>query len=171
MAINRLRKFRTIDEVQNFLNGAVQSGSKVNSAQGPPSNNAPGITGLVGLTLIFDAPGPTGTVTFTASTGSNPNPSTLLFSDIKAQIEAAIVTLRVTTFDGYLSIQEVTPTNGVTVDKSGTANMLLGFDTSINSVAKFYKPVAAAGSPPTAPFWVWANSLSGDNMVTIFSWE
>lgn len=169
MAINRLRKFRTIDEVQNFLNGGVQSGSKVSQVQGPPSNQAPGIFGLVGTTLIFNTPGPTGTVTFSASSGSNPNTQVLLFKDIKAQIEAAIATLRVTMFDGYLCIQEVTPANGVTVSHTGTANTLLGFDTDIDTVGKFYLPAAAA-TPPVAPYWVWAYS-GNDNMHNIYTVE
>jgi hypothetical protein len=169
MAINRLRKFRTIDEVQNFLNGGIQSGSTVMQVQGPPSNKGPGITGLVGLTLIFVGPGPTGTVTFTASSGSNPDPNTLLFSDIKAQIQAAIATLKVTMFDGYLCVQEVTPANGVSVSSAGTANSLLGFDSSINTVGKFYPPASSA-APPSPPYWVWAYS-GNDNMHNIYTFE
>jgi hypothetical protein len=168
MSINRLRKFRTIDEVQTFLNGGVWSGSKV-SQVGPPSNQGPGVYGLVGLTLIFVGPGPTGTVTFVASSTSNPNPQVLLFSDIKAQIQAAIATLSVTTFDGYLSIQEVTPTNGVTVSSTGTANSVLGFDTANNTVGKYYKPAAAA-SPPIAPYWVWSYT-DNNNMHNIYTVE
>jgi hypothetical protein len=169
MAINKLRKFRTIDEVQTFLNGGVWSGSRVAQVQGPPSNQAPGITGLVGKTLIFDAPGPAGTVTFVASSGSNPDPSTLLLSDIKAQIQAAIPTLSVTMFDGYLVVQEATPAFGVTVDRTGTANTLLGYGTANNTVGKFYKPAAAA-TPPVAPYWVWAYS-GNDNMHNIYTFE
>lgn len=169
MAINRLRKFRTIDEVQSFLNGGVSSGSKVTQVQGPPSNQAPGITGLVGKTLILAGPGPAGTVTFVASSGSNPDPNTLLFSDIKAQIEAAVVTVKVNVFDGYLTVIEATPTSGVTVSKTGTANPLLGFDTANNTVGKFYLPAAAA-TPPVAPYWVWAYS-GNDNMHNIYTVE
>jgi hypothetical protein len=169
MAINRLRKFRTIDEVQNFLNGAVQSGSKVQQVQGPPSNQAPGITGLVGQTLIFSAPGPAGTVTFVASSGSNPDPNTLQFADIKAQIESGVSGLLVTTFDGYLCIQESTPAHGVTVAKTGTANTLLGFDIANATVGKYYLPAAAA-TPPVPPYWVWAYS-GNDNMHNIYTVE
>jgi hypothetical protein len=169
MAINRLRKFRTIDEVQTFLNGGVWSGSKIQQVQGPPSNQGPGITGLVGLTLIFVGPGPTGTVTFVASSGSNADPNTLLFSDIKAQIQAAIATLSVTTFDGYLTIQEVTPANGVTVSSAGTANTLLGFDSGHNTVGRFYLP-AASSATPTPPYWVWAYS-GNDNMHNVYTFE
>jgi hypothetical protein len=169
--INRVRKFRTIDEVQSFLNGAVSSGNTVNQVQGSPSNHGPGITGLVGLTLIFAGPGPTGTVTFVASSGSNPDPNTLLFKDIKTQIEAAIATLKVTLYDGYLTIIEATPANGVTVSSAGTANTLLGFDTANNTVGKYYLPLGAQAAPATPPYWVWVNSLGGDNMMSVFTVE
>jgi hypothetical protein len=170
MASNRVRKFRTLDEVQTFLNGGIWSGNTVNQVQGSPSNHGPGITGLVGLTLIFVGPGPTGTVTFVASSGSNPDPNTLLFKDIKAQIEAVMMTCKVTTYEGFLTIMEATPALGVTVSHTGTANTLLGFDTANNTVGKYYLPAAAA-SPPVPPYWVWVNSLGGDNMMSVFTVE
>jgi hypothetical protein len=167
MSINRLRKFRTIDEVQTFLNGGVWSGNRVTQVQGPPSNQAPGITGLVGLTLILSAPGPAGTVTFTSS--SNANPATLLFKDIKSQIESAIAGVLVSAYDGYLTIIESTPTNGITVSHTGTANALLGFDTSVSAIGHVYPPAAAAATP-VAPYWVWAYS-GNDNMHNIYTVE
>jgi hypothetical protein len=168
MATTRIRKFSTIDQLQVFLNGGVTSGNRCNQV-GPPSNQGPGIWGLVGTTLTFAAPGPTGTVTFVASTGSNPNPQVLLFKDIKAQIEAAIPTLRVTMSDGFLVIQEVTPAEGVTVSSAGTANAILGFDTENNTVGKFY-PFVAAAAPPAAPYWTWAYSTN-DNVHVIYTYE
>lgn len=168
MAINRVRKFSTIGIVQSFLNGAVV-GSTLRAAYGPPGNQAPGVLGLVGKTLIFSAPGPTGTVTFVASSGSNPDPQVLLFKDIAAQIVAAIATLKVNMSADGLTIQEATPANGVTVASTGTANTILGFDTSAATVGKFYLPIGAA-SPPVAPYWVWIES-GNDNMYTVFSWE
>lgn len=170
MAINRVRKFSTIDALQLFLNGGVQSGSRVNQVQGPPSNQGPGITGLVGLTLIFVGPGPAGTVTFVASSGSNPDPNTLQFKDIKSQIETAVSGLLVTMYDGYLCIQETTPADGVSVSSAGTANPLLGFDTNSNTVGKFYEFIAATGAPPEPPYWTWAYSTN-DNVHVIFTFE
>lgn len=168
MAINRVRKFRTIDEVQPFLNGAVQ-GSKLQSAYGPPGNNAPGVQSLVGKTFITSAPGPAGTCTFVASSGSNPDPNILLFSDIAAQIKSAIAGLSVTLADSMLLLQESTPANGVTVSKTGTANTLLGFDTATDTVGKFYLPIGAA-TPPVPPYWVWIET-GNDNMYSCFTVE
>jgi hypothetical protein len=136
---------------------------------GPPGNQAPGIMNLVGKTLILSTPGPAGTVTFAASSGSNPDPNVLLFSDIKAQIEAVIATVRVTAFNGALVIQEVTPTNGVTVAKTGTANPFLGFDTGNATVGRFYLPIGAA-TPPVAPYWVWIET-GNDNNYSVFTFE
>jgi hypothetical protein len=117
MAVNKIQKFRTIEEVMTFLNGGVVGGV-VNKSPGPPSNNAPGVGGLVGATLTFTSPSQV-TVTFAVSSGSNPDPYTLLLSDIKAQIQAADPALLVTqNQDGRIVITEVTPTDGVAIAAS-----------------------------------------------------
>ena len=72
MAANRLRKFKTIEDTVNFLNGCIVGGS-VNRAQGAPSNSAPGISGLVGKTLVFTSPVSV-TVTFVESNNAGPTP-------------------------------------------------------------------------------------------------
>jgi hypothetical protein len=169
MAINRARKFQTIDQVQVFLNGGIV-GSELKACYGPPGNQAPGVLNLVGKTLIFVGPGPTGTVTFVASSGSNPDPNVLQLKDISAQIVAAIATLKVNMLAGALTIQEATPASGVTVSSAGTANTILGFDTLNNTVGKFYAPPGAV-SPIAAPCWTWINSLSGDNALTVLTYE
>src|ERR1019366_7427691 len=125
MAANRLRKFKTIEDTANFLNGAIIGGS-INKAQGAPSNNAPGITGLVGTTLTFATPA-VATVTFTASVvplASNPNPATLFFKDIKAQIEAVMAGLRVyLNQDQQLVMVEKTPSSGVSIQSSSAGGL------------------------------------------------
>ncbi len=129
MAINKLRKFRTIDEVQNFLNGGIQ-GSALKSAQGggTPANIGAGVNNLVGTTLTFSSP-TAASVTFVradgaggsaAPPGTNPDPYTLLFKDIKAQIEANIAGTLVNMFDGALVIREATPSAGVAL-KAGSS--------------------------------------------------
>jgi hypothetical protein len=168
MSINRIRKFQTIDRLQTFLNGGVE-GSKIQGAYGSPGNNAPGVMSLVGLTFITSAPGPAGTCTFGVSSGSNPDPYVLLFSDIASQIKTAISGLSVTMLDGALVIQETTPANGVTISKTGTANSLLGFDIGNDTVGKFYLPIGAA-SPPVAPYWVWLDT-GGDNSWMVATQE
>lgn len=139
MSVNRLRKFRTIDEVQNFLNGGIQ-GSILKSAQGggTPANIGAGVNGLVGTTLTFTSPA-AASVTFVRADGvggsatppgTNPDPYTLLFKDIKAQIEAAVAGTLVNMFDGALIVREAAPSGGVVL-KGGSAG---GFATVIGTV-------------------------------------
>ena len=178
MALNRLRKFRRIDDVQVFLNGGVVGGP-VNRSGTAGAGGTPmplGLVNLVGLTLIFTLPSPV-TVTFVRSDGAggsatppgtNPDPFTLLFKDIKAQIEAAIPAVLVTLdADQQLVFTEVTPTGGVTVSDAGTANGILGFDSNIDTVGKVYSPAVVSNSPPC---WTWAYS-GNDNMHNIYTWE
>jgi hypothetical protein len=165
MAINKLYKFRRIDDVIPFLNGAIIGGT-ANMGYGPPSHHAPGIQGLVGTTLTFTSPS-AAVVTFAPSSGSNPDPTVLLFSDIKAQIEAVLTTVRVTlNGDGQITITEKTPANGVAVS-GGTANALLGFDQANGMTGKVYKPASVSNSPPC---WTWAYS-GNDNMHNVYTWE
>lgn len=180
MAINKLYKFRRIEEVQTFLNGGIVGGS-INKAQGggTPANLGAGINGLVGKTLIFSSPS-AATITFVTAdgaggsaqpgVGTNPDKYTLLFKDLKLQIEAGLATVKVTLSpDQQLVITEATPANGVAVTAAGTANQALGFDSENATVGKFYKPAAAA-SPPVAPYWVWSYS-GNDNMHNVFTFE
>lgn len=135
---NRIRKFQTIDQVQAFLNGGIQ-GSKLTTAQsfGREPQLGPQAQGLVGATLTFTEPSSI-TVTFQASSisggsangGNNPDPNTLLFADIKKQIEAALATVIVSMADGALLIQEVTPNHGVTI-QAGSGG---GFATVVGTV-------------------------------------
>lgn len=177
MPVNKLYKFRRIDDVLPFLNGAVVGGS-VNRAQGggTQANLGAGINGLVGKTLKFTLPG-VATVTFVKSDtpggsadppGTNPDPYTLLYKDIKKQIEAALATVVVLLdADQRLVIMEVTPSGGVTIDKTGTANSLLGFDDVEDAVGKVYKPAVVSAAPPC---WTWAYS-GNDNMHNVYTWE
>jgi hypothetical protein len=173
MAVNRLYKFRRIEDVTAFLNGGVTGGS-VNRAQGggTPANLTAGINGLVGRTLKFTSP-VVATVTFGVAAsatppGTNPDPYTLLFKDIKAQIEAAVPSvLALLDAEQRLVLIEATPSSGVTVEKSGTSNSLLGFDDDRDTVGKLYKPSAVNN---TAPCWTWSYS-GNDNMHNVYTWE
>jgi hypothetical protein len=177
MAVNKLYKFRRIDDVVPFLNGAVVGGS-VNRAQGggTPANLGAGINGLVGKTLKFTKPAVV-TVTFVVSSsaggsadppGTNPDPYTLLFKDIKKQVEAAIATVKVLLdSEQKIVFVEATPSGGVTLDKTGTANTLLGFDNNEDVVGKVYTPASVVNVPPC---WTWAYS-GNDNMHNVYTWE
>lgn len=176
MSITKLYKFKDISEVMHFLNGGVTGGS-VNKAQGGGSlaNIGAGFNGLVGLTLKFKQPS-VSTVTFVASSGvggsahspsTNPDPNTLLLLDVKLQVEAVLAGVSVSAnSDGRIRIVEKTPASGVTIDKTGTANAILGFDSANDEVGKVY---AAPGTvtPAVAPAWVWAYA-GNDNMHTVW---
>lgn len=133
MATNKLRKFRTIDEVMVFLSGGI-NGSKLARQV---THNV-GLYGLVGTTLTFTKPA-AATVTFVTSNGAggsatppgtNPDPYILMFQDIKHQIESAVAGTHVTMADGYLVIQETSPSSGVTL-KAGSAG---GYATVVGTV-------------------------------------
>lgn len=181
MPANNIYKFPTIDMLKSFLNGAVFGNGGTNTIGGSGGGSvAPGLqvgwSGLVGKTLILAAPGPAGTVTFVASNtgsgsgvapGKNPDPNTLLLKDIKAQVEAAIPTVRVSMSSGKLQLVEVTPANGVTVSHTGTANSILGFDSNVNSVGKLYTPAEVT---PTAPCWTWSDTDNNGQLI-VFTYE
>ncbi len=154
MPVNRIRKCTDILEATAFLNGAVFGGA------------FSVVSGIVGKTFKLLTPA-VATVTFVAA-ASPPggDPTALLIKDIKAQIEAAVATLRVTQLNGKICFTEVTPTAGVSVDRTGTANAILGLDAAIDTTGKVYAPPPSA----TAPCWTTI-SASQDNSYVITTWE
>lgn len=180
MAKNRMRKFTQVFEVETFLNGGLIAGPVPMAQDGgsQAGGQAQGYDGLVGKTLKFSSPG-AATVTFVASSGAggsadpalpantgNPNPQVLLFKDIKLQVEAAVPAIKVLNMNGKLVFIEATPTSGVTIDHTGTATALVGFDGAHDTVGKVYAPPPSA----TPPCWTWAYS-GNDNMHAIFTLE
>lgn len=180
MPINRVYKLADIFQVQTFLNGGLIASRPVSNTQGggTPAGLGVGFSGLVGTTLKFVLPSAV-TVTFVAANGAggsadpvlpvaqrNPDPYTLLFQDIKKQIEAAIPAVVVTQYSQRLVLIEAAPSGGVTVDKTGTANAILGFGSAANTVGLKYAP------PPstTAPCWTWAY-VDSNNQHCIFTLE
>jgi hypothetical protein len=175
MAVNKHRKFSQTFEVETFLNGGIVAGPVKGSEFGGTSANlGQGIFGLVGKTLKFTVPAVT-TVTFVQSSGAggsaepgvgaNPNPDVLLFKDIKLQVQAAIAAVKVLNMNGVLVFIEATPTLGVTIDNTGTANPLLGLDKDGTTVGKLYAP------PPSAvvPCWtfMYADNNGMHNILTL----
>lgn len=149
---NRVYKFKDIVETEHFLNGGVFGG------------RAYAVANIVGKTLIIGAT----TVTFEAvGSGVDGDQSALRFKDIKAQIEAAVATVDVLLMNEKLAIIEKTPTNGVTVDKDGTANELLGFDKVADTVGKVF---AAPTDAFAAPCWTFAYAAL-DNSHIVYTWE
>jgi hypothetical protein len=176
MATNKVRKFTELFELQTFLNGGLILGKVEGAvAGGSQAGIGAGIDNLVGKTLKFLSPAVV-TVTFVTAdgvggsaepgVGTNPNKFTLLFKDIKLQVEAAIAAVKVTSFLGRIVLTEATPASGVSLDKTGTSNAQLGVDSAVNTTGKFYNP------PPSAvtPCWTFAYS-DGSNSHTIYTLE
>lgn len=163
MAVTRIHKFSDINEAEIFLNGGLILGELA----GAPGGLAGGIYGLVGKTLKFTSPA-VHTVTFVGSTPStnNPDAAVLGLADIKAQIEAVMTTLLVRSFGRRLVLIEATPSAGVTIDKTGTSNAILGAFTGADMVGKVYAPPPSA----TPPCWVWA-SVDGNNAHVLYTLE
>jgi hypothetical protein len=161
MARIRTRKFREVEEVDIFLaGGLIASGDVVGGVEGNY-----GVNGLIGKTLKFKQPSVT-TVTFVLSVDpNNPNPARLTYKDIKAQIEGAVAGVSAQQLMRHLVLIETTPLHGITIDKTGTANKLLGFDANTDTVGIFYGPISV-----TAPCLQGAYSTN-DNMHVILTLE
>lgn len=118
-----LKQFDTAQEVVDYLNSVVQSkplGAKV--------------AGLHGKTLIINPAGTPRTVTFADATGVGLTPTEIVaqIADVNADLVgvAKIRNYRPGTPPAYrLTFTE----DGDVVDKDGTANSLLGFDTDADS--------------------------------------
>ena len=119
----RAIELQTADEIQLFLVGGVAGGKSL-------SNQTGRIQNLHGKTLIIGS----STITFDESAGSAGQGGGLTVKEICQQISAVVTTMTPGLIGGRLSIRETTPSSGVTVDKDGTANPLLGFSSSKDSV-------------------------------------
>lgn len=164
MSATKIYKFPDIVEMQYFLNGAIKCSPFPKNHQGPS-----GFYGLIGKTLIFTSPA-AGTVTFSAAADqADIDPNILQLQDIKAQVQAVMTGVVVTTVNGRLTFVEATPTSGVAITSAGTANSILGFDSANATVGKVYAAPGSA-SPAVAPAWVWAYSIN-ENSHTVFTLE
>ena len=89
-----IEKFGTINEANHKIRGGIVGGSGTERPY----------EGLVGKTITFSTP--SGTKTFTQPTGTQPGQ--MLFSHVKAQLEAAIATIEVLTVDGKIAFRHKT---------------------------------------------------------------
>jgi len=155
MAVNKVYKFKDIDEAELFLNGAVVGGNIRN-----------GVANLVGKKLQFTLPA---AVEHTFVTGSGSDPYQLSLADLKSQLEGAVAGLRVRSFDGRLVFMETAPSGGVTIIAASVddARALLGFDPAASTVSKVYTPAIVT---PTPPCWT-AIAADDKNMHVIYVWE
>lgn len=147
-----VHKFVDLAEIQYFLDGGIIGGSITSGAY------------LVGKTLIFTSPVNV-TVTFVAATpgpGIDRDPYILLLTDIKAQIEAVIPTVRVAQVGGRIVLVEVDPVSGVALAAAGTAKGMLGYDASGTVVGRIVS--APGGEAPT----IFNSYSMSDNMHVIY---
>ena len=114
----KILTFGDLRRVDFVLNGGISGGKKVISAGGK-------VVRLHGKTLIFTTPA--GTVTF-----SDPGGAGLSMAEIIAAIvgAAGLGGLNPSFIDGYLNIREATPSAGVVLAGTGTANAAFGFGKS-----------------------------------------
>lgn len=167
MSLWKVRKFRVMDEMTTFLAGGITGSSDISFFANSIKGNIGGakeVPPLVGLTLLFTQPA-VHTVTFAA--GTDPQ-NRLLFTEVKSQIEAVMTTIIVRQFEGRIVFIEKTPSAGVTLLKTGTANSALGFDTNTDTVGKVYG--TPFGSTPTAPY-VGFGYPTADNMHVVWTFE
>jgi hypothetical protein len=123
-----IRKFASLPDLNAYVKGRLRGSTDL--VQTPSS------LFLHGKTLIFTAPA--ATVTFAASPAAAQVPLTM--AQVKAQIEAQAATVLVTFINGRLELRVNAGT--VTVNSTGTANGLLGFDATTPSTAK---PMSSPG--------------------------
>jgi hypothetical protein len=128
------RKIKGLDRVEVFLQGGVLAGLDLKK----------GVYGLDGLTLEILSPAG-GTVTFSADSNNF-----MTFKEILDQINAVVAggwaNTRARGIGGELVLIEDSPASGVTVDKDGTANPLLGFPITADLVGQVYN--APGGGAP-----------------------
>ncbi len=158
-----VRLFSNITELNVFLQAGVIGGRSLQSAINPVGQ-APvrdGLYRLHGRTLIFNAPA-SETVTFAATPATEQ--VTMSLQEIKTQIEAQTtgVLVRWTRNRRLILIESTPSAAGVAIDELGTANPLLGFDTSGDTIGTL---ILAA---TTAPFIVSLNHGSfSDSLILV----
>lgn len=124
----RAREFQTSEDIQLFLSGGVVGGRILANQTGRVQNlhNKTLIIGLI-------------TVTFNEALGAAGLGGGLTVKEICQQIVAAAVLVTPGLINGRLSITELAPAVGVTVDHAGTANPLLGFSATTDTVGVVIK--------------------------------
>ena len=133
MVLN-VKKFSGLADLNSFIAGKLRGSTDL--------VKNPGSLYLHGKTLIFATP--VGTVTFAASPTAAQVPLTV--AQVRAQIEAAVATVSCRFVQGRLELFLTAP-GPLVLDKDGTANELLGFDTKTDSSVTPINP--AGGASPT----------------------
>ena len=116
----KIQQFDCIEDAEFYLRGGV-SGGVLALQQGV-------IAGLHGKTLIFTAP-EAKTVTFSDPTGAG-----LKVSDIVTSVHSVLTGLLISFTKVGLRIIEASPTYGVHISKTGTANTIFGFSNGSDTI-------------------------------------
>lgn len=154
MSVFKFYKFATTDLMGYFLNGGI-------TASGKPVR---GYQNIVGKTLIFTSPA-SHTVTFTKGTSTD-DPASLTFAEVATQIHAVMTGVVALATEDGLVLMESTPSAGVAVTKLGTANPVLGLDSSAATTGKIFTyPDGVTGA--SAPHWVQAYFSNGYHVVVV----
>lgn len=128
-----IKKFGTLGDVRAFLQGRIVGSVNVFKTHSSLY--------LHGKTLIFATPADTCTFDSTPDGAQIP----LTQAEIKAQIEAQVADVSVTFDNGRVSLH-LTAGGPIVLDKDGTANAQLGFDTTTDTSAAVY--AEPGGTPP-----------------------
>lgn len=132
----RIREFNTLQDMELFLRGGVRGGKRL----------AGRVQNLHNKTLIFVQPA-AATVTFDETAGAAGFSGGLTPQEIRDQIVDVVATVVPFYRDGLLNLVEAVPTNGVTIDKDGSANALLGFGSGTDAAGVVVSP--QGGTAPT----------------------
>lgn len=143
MAI-KIRKINDLERVELLLRGGILGGKSLKD--GPIYN-------LDAKTLIFTQP-EAKTITFATTPHSTQEPLTL--SQIITQINAGLTDPLASAIQGQLTFVEAIPDDGVTIDKAGTANKLLGLDSDDDMVGVIYNG-PGGGTPQLISLSIVAN--------------
>lgn len=119
------RKFSSVDDATLFLKGHIIGGVDL--------SRTPSALYLHGKTLVFNTPA--GTVTFAASPTAAQVPLTM--AEVKEQIEADVAGVTVRFNKGRLEVWTTTP-GAISLDATGTANAMFGFDAAADTVGAVY---------------------------------
>jgi hypothetical protein len=150
------RRFADLDTINVFLRGGIIGGKDFRPTA--TTQNSP-VYGIAGKTLIFTTPN--ATVTFT--TPGSAQQEGLDLKAILAQITTALGgNYSARAFQGRIAIIDKTAAVIVSLNSTGTANAMLGFDSSPATVGKIY---AAPGNAAPALVSIASESLSGNSYV------
>jgi hypothetical protein len=143
----RIREFNTLKDMELFLRGGVRGGKQLAGL----------VQNLHGKTLIFLQPS-AAIVTFDETAGAAGFGGGLTVQEIRNQIVAAVPAVVPFYADRVLNLVEGSPSSGVSIDKDGTANPLLGFGSGADVVGVV---IAAPGG--VAPYLVETNKKANND--------